>query len=415
MKLIPLILNELSEKVIQQLIEKFSKQTSLNPQGIRKYIERFKQIQNSPNVKKKDPFEYTWKEFEQVVDANRKKDIKAGKIDPTAEDANKVYDKNNLRVYVGKTKEACIKYGNGYSFCISARGEDNLYASYRLEFFLEDWYNLIFNTPYFIFNDSLSSEQKPNEDFVDPDHLLVIFIGIKPGIIKDREFYLQLNRPEEIKYLQDINGVSFTVTDANNTGERYFESFSEMVYDYPWVKVLEDVIKPVPPTKEEVEEAKIEKEFRDKFLDEGLNLRIYLEENTPISNHTIDELMYYLPNEIERLLSNESEFKKVIDGLSQGKLKVYGLKISAYTGDDEDIRMKRIALGDISKAVQRLERAMKDMANIKYHTIGKVEWQDMSGMFNGYRVPFMNYFQPVLLSRMRTNSKINKLKLLGSN
>jgi hypothetical protein len=415
MKLIPLILNELSEKAIQQLIEKFSKETSLSPEGIRRYIERFKQIQNSPNVKKKDPFEYTWKEFEQVVDANRKKDIKAGKIDPTAEDANKVYDKNNLRVYVGKTKEACIKYGNGYSFCISSRGEDNMYASYRLEFFLEDWYNLIFNTPYFVFNDSLSSEQKPNGDFVDPDHLLVIFIGIKPGITKDREFYSQLNKPEEIKYLQDINGVSFSVTNANNTGERYFESFGEMINEYPWVKVLKDVIKPVPPTKEEVEEAKIEKEFKDRFLDEGLKLRIFLEENTPISNYTIDELMYYLPNEVERLLSNESEFKKIIEDLSQKRLKVYHLKVSAYVGDDEDIRMRRIALGDLQKAVQRLKKQMKEITNPRWHTIKLVEKEDISDMFNDYRVPFMNYFQQALLSRMRTNSKINKLKLLGLN
>ena len=72
------------------------------------------------------------------------KRIKAGKINTGEADANLVYNQDGLRVYWAKDKNACVKYGNGYSFCISSRGNQSSYYFYKK-------HN---GTPYFIFDDT---------------------------------------------------------------------------------------------------------------------------------------------------------------------------------------------------------------------------------------------------------------------
>jgi len=59
-----------------------------------------------------------------------------------------------------------------YSFCISARGRENQYSGYRLE---------DVGTPYFVFNDNKTSERNPDGTFVDPEHLLIVFIFDRGG------------------------------------------------------------------------------------------------------------------------------------------------------------------------------------------------------------------------------------------
>ena len=138
-----MLITELSDKVIQRVISKFQKEDpSVDENTIRSYIERFEEIKNSPNVLNKDILSYKWNDFEQLILANPKKRIKAGKVDSNTVDANLIYDNNNVQVFAGRNQQACIKYGAGHSFCISSRGQNNRYMDYR--------YNEK-QSPYFVF------------------------------------------------------------------------------------------------------------------------------------------------------------------------------------------------------------------------------------------------------------------------
>jgi hypothetical protein len=222
-------LNEYSDKLINKLIDKWkAEDNSLEIDNIKAYIERFTQIKDSYRVTKKDITQYTWKELESLVDSNQPKRIKAGKInDGEPKDANLVYNQNGLRIYVGKTKQACIKYGNGYNFCISSRGGDNLYHDYRYE---------QHGTPYFIFDDTKTSEQDKKGEFTDPEHVLVLFVY-----------------PHE----------EYSITTADNPGERNYEYFRPIEQIYPRLKGLKDIFKRIELDPKEKAELDIQKNYND--------------------------------------------------------------------------------------------------------------------------------------------------------
>jgi len=218
-------LAEYSQSIINQLVDKFKQEKpNLGVDTIKAYINRFSQIKDSPRVTEKDITKYNWKDLETVVDANQPKRIKAGKINDgePSKDANLVYNQNGLRIYVGKTKNACVKYGNGYSFCISARGEDNMYHDYR--------YGQQ-GTPYFVFDDTKSSEQDENGNFKDITHLLVIFIYPDPNgeMVDGGNMY------------SDNGILYYTVTTADNPGEDQYSFFKNIEDKYPRLKGLKNV------------------------------------------------------------------------------------------------------------------------------------------------------------------------------
>jgi cytidyltransferase-like protein len=257
----PWPLKEYSQGTINDLVTKFKQEKpNLGADIIKAYINRFDQIKSKPEVANKDITTYSWKELETIVDANQPKRIKAGKINDgePSKDANLVYNQNGLRIYVGKTKNACIKYGNGYSFCISARGEDNLYHDYRIE---------NNGTPYFVFDDTKSSEQDENGKFIDPTHLLVVFIHEYPELADD------YNDDEETNYIRyNEPKVYYTVTTADNQGEEEYGAFEDdskvfdpVVGDYPELKGLKDVFKPIKIDPKEKAEYNLERKYNDKF------------------------------------------------------------------------------------------------------------------------------------------------------
>jgi len=200
------LINEYGQSLIETLIEKFQQEVpTLTPTIIRNYIDRFDRIKN--NLTEKDITKYSWKELENTVDGYQTKDrIKAGKLDPTVSDANLLYNQDGTRIYLGKDKKSCIKYGNGYTFCISARGENNMYAQYRIR---------DKGTPYFIFNDKLPTE--------DNRHLMVLFV-YQHGTVQYAKRYsvtLATNQPED---------------------EKEYGTLAEITNLYPWTKPLENFI-----------------------------------------------------------------------------------------------------------------------------------------------------------------------------
>jgi len=267
-----MVLKEYNEKFLNQIIKKFQEEIpDLETDIIRVYVNRFAQIKDSPNVKEKDINKYTWKQLETVVDSNQPKRIKTGKMNDgePGGDSNLVYNENGLRIYLGKTKNACIKYGNGYSFCISSRGEGNLYFDYR---------DRQKGTPYFIFDDTKSSEQDDMGDFTDPDHLLVLFM---------------------FEHSYDKGTFWYTITDADNNGEMQYDYFDKIVKDYPRLKGLEGLFKLVEIDPKEKKLSEIEKKYNSLLVDlKDSVYRPQLEDANPPYHRTIDSANKLIDDEI---------------------------------------------------------------------------------------------------------------------
>jgi hypothetical protein len=162
------------------------------------------------------------------------KRIKAGKINTGEADANLVYNQDGLRVYWAKDKNACVKYGNGYSFCISSRGHDNNYLLHRKES----------GTPYFVFDDTKTSDKDKNGNFIDPTHLLVVFAV-------DEDFV-------------DHADLSFNVAESdNNKEEDWFEDFNKMINKYPRLSNLKNILINKEISKKDQKAIAIYNEFND--------------------------------------------------------------------------------------------------------------------------------------------------------
>jgi cytidyltransferase-like protein len=215
------LIKEYSESLIKKLIQKYKlEQPDLSDEDIRAEILEFDKIKDKLDPNKRDITKYNWNDLQSTIQDNKSTRIKAGKIDKNdiGGDINLVYNKDSITIYKADSKKACIKYGNGYSFCISARGSGNAFDTYR---FGDEDEEQEPGLPYFVF-DSNRSSAKENGKFIDPAHLLVIFA-------------------------LDYGG--YTVTEANNDGEDWFETFDKLVSKYSYLNGLENIIKYEDPSK----------------------------------------------------------------------------------------------------------------------------------------------------------------------
>lgn len=197
-----------SEKLIAELSDRLSKSGGVSADLVKKYILDFQIIKDTPHVTEKDIMKYDWKTLETVVDSRPVKKLKAGKI--TVDGGDEIYDDEDMTVYVGTTKELCIKYGNGYSWCISARGDDNMYPHYRI---------LKQGTPYFVRYKKLSSQMTDGKIFDDPWHAVVIF-----------------HYPDG----------SYTITNAANKGQEVYADLEAMIADFKQLTPIKDLLIHVP-------------------------------------------------------------------------------------------------------------------------------------------------------------------------
>ena len=161
-----ILLQEYSNKLVKHLLDKFKEESPyLSDEYILKYISKFDQIKDKLNKDKRDISKYDFNELQHVISfvLGHKKEknvaIEFKNVKP-------IYNKNNLEIYLANSKRACIYYGMGYNFCISSRGEDNLYHSYRGDY-----------TIYFVFDRNKPIKQYGPNNFVNPDHLLVIMVN----------------------------------------------------------------------------------------------------------------------------------------------------------------------------------------------------------------------------------------------
>jgi len=217
------LIREYSAGLINKLIQKFKQEDpELTDDEIKKVIKRFDQIKD--NVEQRDILQYSWDDLVDTAASIEPKRIKAGKInDGEVDNADLVYNQNGIRVYKAGDKKSCIKYGHGYTFCISARGLGNAYAQYRAGA-EEDIYPSL---TYFVFDDNRPSGKHLNGRYLDNTHLLVVMV-------------------------EEDNG-GYSITEADNNGTEWYETFEEAADTYPQLKGLKDVLKYESPSEDDVD------------------------------------------------------------------------------------------------------------------------------------------------------------------
>ncbi len=104
-----------------------------NPNTLLFYIQSF--IQNRDRVPRgtKPVTLMTFHELEQLVDGTLSQgDDEAEKYQEDFDDIDKIYNDNDLIVFVPKSKDQCVRLKNGRTWCTSREGSGNLYYNYRL-------------------------------------------------------------------------------------------------------------------------------------------------------------------------------------------------------------------------------------------------------------------------------------------
>jgi hypothetical protein len=149
-------LNEYSEGEIKRLIDQFSEEADdlnidITDEQLRKYIERFDQLKNSPNITEKDLRKYSLSKLIKIVTAGK------GAENPEIENntPDVVYDDNGLVIYNGAKEDNCLTYGQGEKWCIT-RGS---FGNYRYSSDKK-------NPTFYLVRDTNLSDKDPKSFFV---------------------------------------------------------------------------------------------------------------------------------------------------------------------------------------------------------------------------------------------------------
>jgi hypothetical protein len=228
-----------------------SDNTYLNMQMVNHYVNEFNKIKNNLPTDKRDITKYDWDSLESVVDSNQSiEKIEKGMIE--IDNSDVIYNQNNLKVLKANTKQACVKYGTGYGFCISSRGAGNQYYNYRYGNYNDTREKSI----YFVIDDDKTKDIKSTSPlrFKDPSHMLVIMVT--------KEML-----PPENPYSQ-IRGKNFNlfyqVTQADNDGDDNM-SWDDIVKLQPKLNGLQKLFQPLKPNSKEYTLHVAKKAFLDRI------------------------------------------------------------------------------------------------------------------------------------------------------
>jgi Ankyrin repeats (3 copies) len=131
--------------------------------NLKTYFEKYEKLGNKVKpIQVKNNMVYyqntpiDWIKFTEIIDGlvNLQKPKKSTNEQPI--DATPIYSHNGINIYESNSPQACIKYGQGYSFCISKPG-NTMWQSYR---------NNKTSTFYFVFD--------KNRNNSDPLHIVVV-------------------------------------------------------------------------------------------------------------------------------------------------------------------------------------------------------------------------------------------------
>jgi hypothetical protein len=121
---------------IPNIIKLYKSNPNKNIEVFSRYINKYYEFKNK-NIKINLVPDFV--KFTEIIDAEeykqsnklKKKDNSTVQIEE-GQDENKIAEDNELVIYKAHSQNTCVKYGQGYSFCISRQSGGNMYSNYRL-------------------------------------------------------------------------------------------------------------------------------------------------------------------------------------------------------------------------------------------------------------------------------------------
>jgi hypothetical protein len=325
------MLFELTDKVKNQMVEKFKdEEPTLNDAQIEYYLNKWDQYVKSFEPKFRDITKLSFKQVERLIDdAVTKSELKGkGEIKTFDQSDDIIYDKNNLTILRGDIREKCIKYGDGYSWCISRKDASNMFYSYRMRQ----------NEPVFYF---VFDKDRPTSDVW---HAVVIYVD---------------------------NRNIFHVATANNPGDVQM-SWEQIEQKHPKLRGLRSLFKSQPLTDEEKSDYKkfknsvgnnTYKEFtlkeKYKYIRFGHKLTDTQQNDTPkelIGVYAKLMPIYITAETWDRL--NSSDKRKVEEGRLEA-VKQDGRLIRHIDNPDKDVQMA--AVQHYGRAIRHIDSPDKDV------------------------------------------------------
>jgi hypothetical protein len=192
--------------VMTKLIDKFKEEADdlnieINDEQLKKYIERFDVLKNSPKIPEKDLFKYSLSQLIRLVTSSKGAETpETADITPDVVYHN---DDDTIIVYNGSKEDNCVNYGRGEKWCIT-RGS---YGNYR---YSED---RSYPTFYLAQNNNISNS----------DPLSFVAIQVRdPKTTSENQRYVYTNR-------------------ANSPHESQPMSFNQLEREVPWLREIPNV------------------------------------------------------------------------------------------------------------------------------------------------------------------------------
>jgi hypothetical protein len=158
-----LILTELTDRVKQQMRERFKQENDLlTDEQINYYLDKWDRYVNTFEPQFRDITRLAFAQVERLIDdAVARSEIKGqGEVKQFDPNDDMIYNRNNLTILKGDLREKCINYGQGYTWCISRRDASNMFYTYRMRM----------NEPMFYF---VFDKDRPRNDVW---HAVVIYV-----------------------------------------------------------------------------------------------------------------------------------------------------------------------------------------------------------------------------------------------
>jgi len=205
-----------SENAIKIFIKRFREEAddlniTISDEQLRKYIERFDVLKNSPKITKKDLNKYTVGQLIRLVTSSPGAETLEDEEDRTPD---VVYQDGGITIWNGSKEDNCITYGRGEKWCIT-RG---LYGSYR--------YDSAKGYPTFYL--------AKNTNLSDSNRLSFVAIQVR-DVNDENQKYVYTNR-------------------QNSPHESYPMSFSKLMSEVPWlndIPNIRSILKYIPLSSEE--------------------------------------------------------------------------------------------------------------------------------------------------------------------
>jgi hypothetical protein len=194
-----------SEGAIKAFIKKFSEEAddlniTVSDNQLRKYIERFDVLKNSPKITEKDLNKYSIGQLIRLVTSSPGAEVEEEEEEDRTPDV--VYQGNGITIWNGSKEENCIRYGAGESWCITRTS----WASHRYSA------DKGYPTFYLAKNNNLS----------DSDKLSFIVIAVRDPNLAGGKRYVLHNRTNRPHYPDPI-------------------TFSELLNQAPWLRDIPNI------------------------------------------------------------------------------------------------------------------------------------------------------------------------------